>query len=365
LVQPTEESVRELALDVRLGPLATQRRWWLKCEAATRVLADLAAAASSGQRMRAGDETGLAEDSGAQMYAAEMSCGDVAKAGLFMHPPYRGGVGYTFAVLEPCALPAEVPAVFRCEIGKRDGSDPGDGILFRAAVVTEDGAETVVAEQAWIKHAWSPLEADLSRWSGQKIQIKLIADVGPQDNSSGDWACWSEMRLESARPVLTSSLHEEPVRLRFEAGPYPPPAFTVAQLRSALRGAVHYHGIGLQCDGQYISHGLLNGAPLGPLPGAGGSERDGIWSAASLALTPEAIATMELENTFTVDNRGRDFFKIGRLWIELEMADGQKWSSQVHTTVFTQPPEWPHAEGVRVPFSESITVPLRWAQPTP
>jgi len=88
-----------------------------------------------------------------------------------------------------------------------------------------------------------------------------------------------------------------------------------------------------------------------------------VWSVASLLLTPEAIATMDLENTFTIDNRGRDFFKIGRLWIVLEMTDGRAWSSQVNTTVFPQPPEWPHAEGVRVPFSEAITVPLRWAQP--
>jgi hypothetical protein len=42
------------------------------------------------------------------------------------------------------------------------------------------------------------------------------------------------------------------------------------------------------------------------------------------------------------------------------MPDGQKCSSQVNTTIYTQPSEWPHGEGVGVPFTESITVPLRF-----
>jgi hypothetical protein len=360
LSRPTEEVVRELPLNVKLDSLTMQHRWWLKWEEATQVLAEFTAESRSGQRMRGGDETGVAADSGAQAYWAELSCGNVTKPGLFLHPPYRGGVGYAFAVFEPIDLPRDLPAVFRCEIGKRDGSDPGDGILFRVAVVSDEQAETVVAEQQWIQHAWTPLTADLSPWAGQRVRIKLIADVGPSDNSSGDWACWSGMSIESARPVLTASVHDQPVSLRFESGPYPPPELTAARLRSAVRGAIHYQGIGLQSSGQYISHALLNGVPLGPLPAAGGVEREGIWSTASLALTPAAIAELDVENTFTIDNRGRDYFKIGRLWIELEMADGQQWSSQVNTTVFTQPPDWPYAEGVRVPFSQSITVPLRW-----
>lgn len=360
---PAEEMVRELTLDIRQGPLVLQRRWWLKWEAATRVLAELAVEAKAGQRLRAGDETGLVADSGAQASTAEMRCGGVTKPGLFMHPPYRGAVGYAFALFAPQHLPADVPAVFRCQIGKREGSDAGDGILFRVAVVSEDGEQTVVAERQWIAHAWTPLEADLSPWAGRQVQIKLIADVGPQDNSSGDWACWAEMRIESARPVLSASLHDEPVRLRFIAGPLPPPDLTVAQLRAAARGAVHYEGIGLQSSGSYVSHGSLNGVPLGPLPGASGSEGDGTWSSASIALTPEAIAALELENTWAIDNRGRDFFKVRRVWLELETADGRKCGSQINTTVFTQPPDWPHAEGVRVPFSEAILVPLRWAPP--
>ena len=125
-----------------------------------------------------------------------------------MHPPYRGGVGYSYAQFGPNDLPGEPRAALRCQIGKADGSDPGDGILFRIAVVDSSGRQTMVAEKSWIQHAWTPLEADLSRWAGRKIKLKLIADVGPHDNSSGDWACWSELRVESREPELQTTLHD-------------------------------------------------------------------------------------------------------------------------------------------------------------
>lgn len=126
-----------------------------------------------------------------------------------MHPPYSGGVGYTFALFEPFALPREPQVAFRCAVGKGDGSDPGDGVLFRVAVVDAVGTETIVAEKQWIEHAWTPLEADLSRWSGQQIRIKLITDVGTNDNSSGDWGCWSDLRIESREPVLMTTIHDQ------------------------------------------------------------------------------------------------------------------------------------------------------------
>lgn len=357
---PKDESVRKLPFDVQMGQLKTHRDWWLKCEESVRVMGKLTSEVRSGQCLRGAGETALDGASGAHAYWDELTCGDKTQPGLFMHPPYRSGIGYTHALFGPFSLPSNIPTVFRCEIGKRDGSDPGDGILFRVALVDQAGTETVVAERQWIDHAWTQFDADLSPWAGQQVHVKLMADVGAVDNSSGDWACWTAMRLESAVPVLTASVHDEPVQLRHEHGLYPPEQFTVDQLREAQRAVLHYQGTGLQGSGQYISYGQLNGVSLGAIPGAGGSERGGIWSDAVLPLPPEAIAKLDTDNVFVIDNRGRDWFKIGRVWIELELPGGEKLSSQVNTTVFTQPPEWPYAEGTGVPFSESITIPLRF-----
>ena len=99
--------------------------------------------------------------------------------------------------------------MFRCDLGKEDGSDRGDGILFRVLVVDSTGKETLIAEKQWAEHDWTALEADLSRWAGRTIQIKLMADVGPADNSYGDWAAWSHLRLESKEPVLQMSVQKQ------------------------------------------------------------------------------------------------------------------------------------------------------------
>ena len=47
-----------------------------------------------------------------------------------MHPPWQGGTGYSYALYDPCELPAGTPAAFRASVGKANGSDPGDGILY-------------------------------------------------------------------------------------------------------------------------------------------------------------------------------------------------------------------------------------------
>ena len=70
--------------------------------------------------------------------------------------------------------------------------------------------EQVLAEKQWLRHAWGEMTADLSKWAGQRVRIKLIADVGPKDNSSGDWACWADLRIEAAGPVVEIAVHDSP-----------------------------------------------------------------------------------------------------------------------------------------------------------
>jgi hypothetical protein len=212
------EEVRPMVLHVAAGALTYDQTWWLKRERSLVAVATLPESFQSGQGLRrkgetsSGDERPLDGASGAQVARRDSTCGGVTQPSIFMHPPYKSGVGYCWASFGPIALPA-VPTAFRCEIGKADGSDPGDGILFQIAVVETAGKTTIVAQRQWIRHAWTPLEADLTPWTGKTIRLKLIADVGPGNNSSGDWACWAKPRIEGLKPLLQSSLHETPVRL--------------------------------------------------------------------------------------------------------------------------------------------------------
>ena len=286
------------------------------------------------------------------------TCGNVRREGFSIHPPWVGGVGYAFALYDPVTLSAEPPAAFRAWVGKGDGSDLGDGILYKLAVVDEAGKETVIAETVVAEHAWLELEGDLSPWAGKTIHLKLIADVGEDDNSSGDWACAAEMRIESLDRLLVRILDAHTEAYRRKPGPFPVTGLTVEDLRQAKTGVLHYDGMGLSGTGDaYGSFAALNGVELGNMASAGGSEREGIWAEdVSVALTPEAIRSLGFRNQFLLRNPKHDCFKVRRFWLELELEDGRKCSSSISTATFTQPGTWLYAEGIGVPFTKDITV---------
>ena len=156
---------------------------------------------TGGMALRHQKETTDLGGSGTLVNPQRIECGEVNKEGLFLHPPWKEGTGYCFALYEACALPASGPAAFRASVGKANGSDLGDGILYKLVVIDAAGAETVAAEATVTRHEWKPIEADLSPWAGQSVRLKLIADAGPQDNSGGDWGAWADMRIETLRPV--------------------------------------------------------------------------------------------------------------------------------------------------------------------
>lgn len=124
--------------------------------------------------------------------------GGVQRDGIFMHPPYNGGVGYTWGQTEEITLPAE-PCSFHSFVGIMDGGDKSDGVVFTVEVKTADGKRTKVASQLGLQKEWRELSGDLTPWSGQKIRLILVADVGPADNSAADWAMWGEPKVMRAR----------------------------------------------------------------------------------------------------------------------------------------------------------------------
>ena len=79
-------------------------------------------------------------------------------------------------------------------------------------------------------------------------------------------------------------------------------------------------------------------------------------------LLPAALQSLSMRNRFVLRNPKSDWFKVRRFWIELELADGRKASSMISTAAYTQPPEWPYAEGIGVSFGEDIKVDI-WFEP--
>ena len=355
------EYVRELPLAVSAPSSELRHTWWVKGERGALEMAPLPVTYTVGFGLRGQAESANAGDTGAYVAEGTRSCNEEAKSALFMHPPWMGATGYSFARYDGIALPEAPLARLRCLVGKQDGSYPGDGVLFILAVVDAEGTKTEVARRLVTEHRWEPLEADLGPWAGQAISLKLISDVGPDDDSNGDWACWADMGIESATPVLAVTVHDEPVELLHAPSPHPLEGVTLEMLRGARRGWISYEALGLQCAEPYISTLQVNEVNIGPMPADDGDEVQGRWGTPiELPLTPEAIAALTPTTVVKIANGGSDYFKVRRFCAILELADGRRFSSRVHTQAYTQPPEWAHAEGTGVPFGASITADLRF-----
>lgn len=361
---PQQESAEVLTLTVRTGEMAQRLERGLTTVESAAPLLPWPQEFAKGMCLRGGEETAELGESGTGVAPRRVSSGEVEKDGLFMHPPWQGGTGYAFARYEPVTLPAQPPAAFRAFVGKLDGSDLGDGILYKVAVIDAAGTETVVAEQTVTTHAWVPIEADLSRWAGQRVALKLIVDPGPADNSTGDWGCWGEMRLETRDPVLHRNLEQNVEVYRREPSPHPIAGITQEELRNARSGRLYYDGKGLTGTGEeYGSFAVLNGVLLGNLAPAAGVETEGVFATdVSIPLTPEAIRTLSWRNRVAIRNPKRDSFSIRRFRLELELADGRRCSSDIAAATYTQPGDWRYAEGIGVPFESEIQVDL-WFRP--
>jgi hypothetical protein len=356
LGEPRQEDIEVLTLAIDADPYRQVIEKVLRTTRGYEPLAEMPTKFTAGMRLRGGEETNDMGETRAYVSQGQPSCGGVAKTGFQAHPPWVGGVGYTFALYDPVTLPKAPNAAFRCVVGKGDGSDLGDGILYKVEVVDANGKATDAGQRLVEKHEWLPLEADLAPWAGQTVQIKMIADVGINDNSSGDWACWADMHIESSDELLIRTLENDAERYRREAGPFPLEGLTVADLRAAKQGWVHYEGCGLSGTGEYGTIAILNGIEMGDMAPAGGDETQSVYTEASVPLTPEAIRSLGRRNVFSIGDPRQDWFKVRRFWIELELADGRKCSSDISTATFTQPPNWPYAEGIGVPHGEDIAV---------
>ncbi|HUS80613.1 MAG TPA: hypothetical protein VM283_05045, partial [Armatimonadota bacterium] len=279
LGEPAGEESKYLQVSLRAGDATAGLEYGVLTIKGQVPVAELPSHYTTGMALRGQDETTDFGTSKGSVGLSSRTCGGIAREGFTMHPPYSGGVGYVHVLYDPVTLPAEPPAALRAWVGKGDGSDLGDGILYKVMVVEEDGTETVAGTQLAAKHEWLTLEGDLSPWAGKTVRIKLIADVGEGDNSSGDWACLADPRVETLETMLVRTLDEDVATYRREPGPFPVEGLTVEQMRGARQAWLHYDGIGLSGTGEaYGSFAILNGEKLGNMAGAGGGERENVWA---------------------------------------------------------------------------------------
>ncbi len=357
---PTEEDDYVLSVKASAGSTVATTDYGMHITYGPNLLAEMPQGYKSSIQYRGKQpETPIPAGSGAIIDNRIGTAGGVQKACLFMHPSYLVGPGDTYVTYTKMTLPAE-KAVFRAVVGKNDGSYLGDGIWFKVIVIDATGKATTVGQQTVKEHTWLPIEADLSPWAGKSIQLRLVMDIGPADDSSGDWASWAEMRIESKISYFNRQLLNESSGFQKEPSPNPATGLTLEDLRNAKSGRLVYDGIGFDSSNPlYTSYAFINGINIGPMKTSYGNEVTNEWGQGiNIPLTPDAIKSLAKRNTFKLANMGNDYFKIRRFRLELDMPNGRKVTSFIAPAIYTQPPDWQYAEGTGVPFNKQITVDL-------
>ena len=152
-----------------------------------------------GCAVRGSGEMTADTSTGASFIYTQIPCGGVTKPGIFSHPPYTAGVGYTYGITRQIAIPND-DCEFRGFIGIKDGGATSDGVTFKVLALDEAGDSHDLISEHWANREWKEIVGDLSRFRGQKIRLKFIADVGPDNDSTADWASWGEPRIVLKQP---------------------------------------------------------------------------------------------------------------------------------------------------------------------
>ena len=154
---------------------------------------------AAGMILKGGDPEPVDAETGCRVVEQSSSVGGVRKSGVFMHPPYRGraaGAAGAAFLRFSVALPKDADAVLSAEVGKNDGSSPGDGIFYRVEILPEgETVRTTLAECHVTEWKRQPITADLSKWRGRRVTVFLVSDCGPKGDTNGDWASWSDLKI--------------------------------------------------------------------------------------------------------------------------------------------------------------------------
>ena len=123
------------------------------------------------------------------------------------HPPYNGVKGEIAADYE-VELPAGQTITFTTGLAIRDSraDEPlSDGVTFKVLVASEDGKFTEVAAKHSLAKQWDELSADLSRFGGRRVTLRLVANPGPKGDTSCDSGYWGNPLLRAGRPPVSEA----------------------------------------------------------------------------------------------------------------------------------------------------------------
>ncbi|MFW6161733.1 MAG: hypothetical protein ACODAJ_03135 [Planctomycetota bacterium] len=150
----------------------------------------------TGMRLRKGKEQALDRETGASLrWREKTAIGGEAHPAYFVHPPYRGGTGYTFWQRD-----VTVPEGGRLEFYTGMGAkspERSDGVWFRVQVAAladgKPGPYEQVFEHSQNAHRWVHHSVPLAKWGGKTVRLRFISDCGPENHSTTDHSSWGDV----------------------------------------------------------------------------------------------------------------------------------------------------------------------------
>lgn len=151
----------------------------------------------TGMCLRGGKEVPVDKSTGAQVQNHQRTIGGTTLPTVFVHPPYRGRVGYAYWIKGTEVLPN---TELRFSIGMGEKSpERSDGVWFKvyAAQVKDGivGPYAQIFETSSKAHQWIPHRVPLAEYAGQQVRLKFVADCGPANNSVTDHAHWGDVKI--------------------------------------------------------------------------------------------------------------------------------------------------------------------------
>jgi hypothetical protein len=122
-----------------------------------------------------------------------------SKHAINMHPPWRPGGGTIFTEYM-LKLPDVVPIQLTFANAIRDHTEtepPSDGVTFRVWAGDQKLFERHTDSKKWLDG-----QADLSRFAGRKILLRLESHPGPKRNTTCDSSYWGEPSVITGTPLL-------------------------------------------------------------------------------------------------------------------------------------------------------------------
>jgi len=151
----------------------------------------------TGMCFRGRDEEPIDRASGARVSRGNLTVGGQRLPGFAVHPPWKGGTGYTFWAKE-VEVPADTELRYSIGMGPKS-PERSDGVWFQvfAALVTDDGIGRYVkiSEDSSKAYEWLPQTVSLDQFAGKRVRLKFVADCGPNDSSTTDHAHWGDVKI--------------------------------------------------------------------------------------------------------------------------------------------------------------------------